>query len=185
MIKRLMRLVATVLAMGMLAVGVIAVATPVPAEAGGLIDRWNRTTVYVVNELDPTWPVTVAAGAWDTPSRLDLIVVDRCPVRTPSCIAVRRGRLHAETLGETSTERDDLGRYSRATIMINDQIAPDYDASLKLLLVRHELGHALGFNHTRKDDVMNEKITETGCPLLGYFHIHTLRRLYGPEQPGH
>ncbi len=46
--------------------------------------------------------------------------------------------------------------------------------------MRHEFGHALGFNHTLKPDVMNEQITEDGCPLLGAYHVQTLREVYGP-----
>lgn len=166
--------------LGLIGAGALAatVAAVEPAEAATVVARWNRPTVYVVNQLGSAWPVSSAAEAWDDSSTLDLITVTGINY-SRSNIVVRWGKLPTGVLGKTATSRDGLGRYKSATITINDRISKSYPSASKLLLVRHEIGHALGFNHTQKRDVMNGTISSSGCPLLGYFHVDTLRRVYG------
>lgn len=166
--------------LGLAGAGLLAgiVAAPADtAEAAG-VARWNRPTVHVVNLLGTAWPVNVAAEAWDNSSSLDLVTVTSINYRV-SNIIVRFGRLPSGVLGRCATARDGLGRYKAATVTINDRITGSYPYGSKVLLVRHEIGHALGFNHTSKRDVMNETISASGSPLLGWFHQDTLRRVYG------
>ncbi len=80
MIRNLRRVVFAVLT----AVLVSVVMVEPTAEAAGGLTSWNRTTVYVVNELGSGWPVGAAAEAWSSPSRLDLIVQSRCWCGTSS-----------------------------------------------------------------------------------------------------
>lgn len=168
--------------LGLLGAGAIAVAVPVAAEASPVtlptITRWNRPTVHLVNQLGTAWPVAAAATKWSDPSRLDLVTISKINYNY-SMIFVRFGRLPVGILGETSTERDGRGEFKRAYITINDRISKSYPYSLKLLLLRHEIGHAVGFAHTRTRDVMNQTIDRYGVPLLSYYHMDLLRRTYG------
>ncbi|GAB3749982.1 zinc metalloprotease [Microlunatus parietis] len=166
--------------LGLIGVGVVAGLVGVEQAHAAGVARWNRTTVHVENLLGSAWPVRAAAEAWDDSSALDLVAVEGpAPIRGTSIITVKWGQLPTGTLGYCSTSKDGYGRYKRAVITINDRIVKSYPYQLKVMLVRHEIGHALGFNHTTKRDVMNQSINSAGSPLLGYYHLDTLRRVYG------
>lgn len=167
--------------LGLIGAGALAVAVPAVAEASVTLPtmtRWNRTTVHLVNQLGSAWPVASAATKWADPSKLDLVTISKINYNY-SMILVRFGRLPVGILGQASCERDGRGEFKRAYITINDRISKSYPYSLKLLLLRHEIGHAVGFAHTRTRDVMNQIIDKNGIPLLGSYHMESLRKTYG------
>jgi len=142
--------------------------------------KWNRSTVQVWDRLGAGWPVQTAAEAWDDSSKLDVVRVTK-PAAGASVITVEFGVLPARVLGQTFVARDGLGRYKSARVVINSTIdARRFDTTRRLALVRHEVGHALGFNHSRTGtDVMQEQILVGGPCGLSDFHRETLRKVYG------
>lgn len=164
--------------LGLLGAGIVAGVITVPTAAEAAIRRWNRTSLQVVNQLGSAWPVAAALTVWDRASALDLVAVTKIDYGA-SNIIVRFGRLPAGVLGECSVKYDGLYRYKQATVVINDRISKSYPYSLKLLLLRHEIGHALGFAHTTKRDVMNQRIDSSGVPLPGMYHVSELQKVYG------
>lgn len=166
--------------LGLIGSGFVAgtVGATVPAEAREAITRWNRTTVHVVNQLGDAWPVRSAAEAWDNSSRFNLVTIDEINY-SYSMILVRFGSLPSGVLGRCDCQRDGLGRYKRAYVTINERISPSYSYQSRVKLLRHEIGHALGFRHSTLRNVMNQKITSDSSSYLSYWHMDTMRKVYG------
>lgn len=164
-----------------LAGGAVAAILPALPAAAVAHPRWNRTTVKVWDRLGTAWPVQVAAEAWDDSSKLDVVRVTATPSRADSVIEIRSGNLPAGILGNTTVARDSLGRIKWATVIINQSIRlNEFESGRRLALVRHEIGHALGFNHSRTGrDVMLEQIRRGGPTELSQFHRDELRATYG------
>lgn len=160
---------------------VAAIVGPAIPAAAVAHPRWNRTTVKVWDRLGTAWPVQVAAEAWDDSSKLDVVRVTAAPSRADSVIEIRTGNLPAGILGNTTLTYDALGRIKWATVIINQSIRMnEFESGRRLALVRHEIGHCLGFRHSRTGrDVMLEQIRRGGPTDLSQFHRDELRATYG------
>lgn len=173
-------LVGGVAVAGVAGVAGVGTAEAVPVTPPTIL-KWNRSKVYVLDKLGAAWPVREAVEAWDDSSLLDLARVSSLPSASVSYIVVQYGKLPTGTLGVASRSYDSAGRICRATVTINNTIRlAVFEPARRLALVRHEIGHCLGFNHTSDGtDVMEGKIIKGGPTALSQYHKDTLRRTYG------
>lgn len=165
---------------GVAVASVAGVADAAPVVAPSIL-KWNRSKVYVLDKLGSAWPVREAVEAWDDSSLLDLAWVSSLPAGSVSVITVKYGKLPTGTLGVASRVYDSAGRISGATVTINNTIRlAVFEPARRLALVRHEVGHCLGFNHTHDGtDVMEGEIIKGGPTALSQYHKDTLRGRYG------
>ena len=128
-----------------LLVAVVVLANPFPANAQDGTLHWAANKVYVVDATYTTWPVHTAADNLAANSSLQLVWRRTCPARS-QCIFVRAKRLSGSTVGQTAYSYS--GRYIvSATVYLDTRFASSTYRN-RLTDVTHELGHAVGLNHT-------------------------------------
>lgn len=109
-------------------------------------NRWDSSVVYVENHARG-WPVHKAAKNLAKGSSLTLRVVRKCPPEKP-CIRVYDVRnLPGNTIGRTSSWSSD-GHTVAAEVYLENTWAKKANRKQKRGLVCHELGHAVGLQHS-------------------------------------
>lgn len=176
-----MKIICRALGAAVLALAMALVANPAPASANASETPWSGPDVSIRSQLDdPDWPVQEAAEAWDDSSYLDITYTGTSCTKVYACITVKWGPLPDTTLGYTTRAKDGMGRYKACTIVINDRMLPSFDDRRKLQLLRHEVGHCFGFNHSRTGQDVMYGLIQVGGPLnLSDFHKTRLCEVYG------
>lgn len=164
--------------LGLLGAGVIAATVPTSAEAAGYV-RWNRPTVYVWSTIPSIWYVGTAVEAWDDSSKLELITTYTTPDPASSIIKIKYGRPPGTARAYCDCDYDGLGRIKSATITISDRInLSALSKDHRIALIRHEVGHALGFDHSSTGRDVMYRQPDRPCDL-SQFHKDRLRQVYG------
>ena len=152
-----------------------------PAEAATITNPWRygARTVYVQSSLPrSTYPVGRAIETWDNDSRLNLVLVSRCPKGKP-CIRFFAGKRPGGIVGESSSAVDGH-TILRCSIEIDTRQLNGLPKLRRLGTLAHETGHCLGFSHTnRRGDVMFHTNTTARPWQPGNGYYSALRRLYG------
>lgn len=152
-----------------------------PAEAATIANPWRYAsrTVYVQSSLSPTtYPVGRAVEMWDNYSRLNLVLVQKCPAGKP-CIRFVAGRQPGGLVGKSWSVVDGY-TILRCSIEIDTRDLNGLPKLRRLSTLAHEAGHCLGFPHTsRSNDVMFSSNTATRPWQASSGYYSALRRLYG------
>jgi hypothetical protein len=127
----------------LLGMAVLALPTAANAQDGTL--HWAKNMVYVVDLAPSAWPVYTAAEKLDNDSSLDLVWTTKCPANA-QCIYVRTKKLTGTTVGTTTYSYSGLMILS-ATVYLDTRFASSSYRN-RLTDATHELGHAVGLNHT-------------------------------------
>lgn len=97
--------------------------------------------VYVEDHTGAAWPVRAAVAQWDAGTRTS-VRYGPCQ-RAVKCVKV------VETYDD---DTDQVGRTNRGKIRLNNFYASILTPSERLTTTCHELGHALGLDHSRTQD---------------------------------
>lgn len=142
--------------------------------------HWRHRLVYIENHASHRWPVARAADDLDNGSGLVLRVVKRCPVNS-QCIRVYGVRsLPGTQIGQTYDWPGSDDRTVKAQTTLDNSWGNRVPYVRRLSLVEHELGHAVGLNHSSRYDTCMRAITS----MHPATHIDAqeraqLRRWYG------
>jgi hypothetical protein len=133
------------LLLSVLLLGVVVLADPFAANAQSGTLHWAANKVYVVDATNAAWPVQTAANHLGANSSLWLVWTHSCPARS-QCIFVRTKTLTGSNVGLTTYSYS--GRYLvSATVYLDTRFAHSTYRN-RLTDTTHELGHAVGLNHT-------------------------------------
>lgn len=127
--------------LGLLAL--LATAACQPAGASGASHRWPTRTVYVEDHTGPVWPVTQAVRDWDV-SPAVAVRYGKCRAGA-GCVRVYSGDLAA---GMADLQWNFAGALISATVTLDNYFGRTSDAGFRRADVDHELGHALGLEHS-------------------------------------
>lgn len=169
--------------LGLAGAGLLAGMVAAPAETAEAavfrFRQWNRSTVYVWSTISSAWYVGSAVEEWDDSSRLDLVTTYRQPDPASSIIRIKYGTPLSGARASCDCDYDGLGRIKSAVITVSKKMNLSvWSKELRVALMRHEVGHALGFDHSSTGrDVMYGKTL--GPMNLSQFHRDRLRLVYG------
>jgi len=157
------------------AAGVIVASVAQPA--GALPQpRWDDRTVYVQSSLPKSFQVGKAIEAWDNRSRLNLVLVKKCP-KGKQCIRFYAGRRPGHTVA-TATRWMLRNRIVSCTVEVDTRRFTSN--RMRLSTAAHETGHCLGFAHTdSKHDPMYHynSAARPWKPVASQYRA--LQRIYG------
>jgi hypothetical protein len=123
----------------------VLLAQPFAANAQNGTLHWAANKVYVVDATSSAWPVGTAAERLGNNSSLVLVWSKTCPAKA-QCIFVKTKKLTGTTVGQTTYAYSGLTIVS-ATVYLDTRFATSSYRN-RLTDVTHELGHAVGLNHT-------------------------------------
>lgn len=168
------------LALLALAAVVMSLGVPSAADASGRHLEWAHGTVYVENHTGSRWPVRRAAASLDNHSGLHLIVVRRCPAGA-QCIKVYEvGNLPGRTVGRARTTWNTAtGELFTATVYLERRYGVQRGYDRRLGLVCHELGHAVGLQHTSSRSSCMFPYADSASDHLNGAGYRQLRTRYG------
>jgi hypothetical protein len=126
-------------------VGVVLLVVPSAANAQNGTLHWAANKVYVVDGTNSAWPVQTAANRLADNSALQLVWAKTCPAKA-QCIFVKTKKLTGATVGSTIYSYSGLDIVS-ATVYLDTRFATSSYRN-RLTDTTHELGHAVGLNHT-------------------------------------
>jgi hypothetical protein len=126
-------------------VGFLVFAQPLTANAQNGTLHWAANKVYVVDATNSAWPVKTAADRLGDNSSLQLAWTRACPAKA-QCIFVKTKQLTGATVGSTTYSYSGRMIVS-ATVYLDTRFAKSSYRN-RLTDVTHELGHAVGLNHT-------------------------------------
>lgn len=126
-------------------VGFLALVQPVTANAQDGTLHWAANKVYVVDATNSAWPVETAATRLAYNSSLQLLWTRTCPVKA-QCIFVKTKQLTGTTAGLTTYAYSGTTIVA-ATVYLDSRFAKSSYRN-RLTDTTHELGHAVGLNHT-------------------------------------
>jgi hypothetical protein len=158
-----------------LLIGVMVLVNPFAANAQSGTLHWAANKVYVVDGTNAAWPVATAAERLDNNSSLDLVWVRTCPARS-QCIFVKTKTLAGSNVGLTTyayTGRDIVS----ATVYLDTRFASSSYRN-RLADTTHELGHAVGLNHTSDKTSCMYPYVNVGATAPNSADYSRLRYLY-------
>lgn len=126
-------------------VGFMLLVQPVAANAQNGTLHWAANKVYVVDATNSAWPVKTAATNLAKYSALQLPWTKSCPAKA-QCIFVKTKKLTGTTAGLTTYAYSGRTIVS-ATVYLDTRFAKSSYRN-RLTDATHELGHAVGLNHT-------------------------------------
>jgi len=131
--------------LSLLFAGVLVLAQPAAAGAQNGTLHWAANVVYVVDATNSAWPVRTAADNLAKYSSLQLLWTRTCPVKA-QCIYVKTKQLTGTTAGLTTYAYSGTTIVA-ATVYLDTRFAKSSYRN-RLTDTTHELGHAVGLNHT-------------------------------------
>lgn len=116
------------------------------------VKSWHTRTIYVQETLPRGYDVGRAIEVWDNRTRLNLVLVKRCP-RGKACITFEPGkRPTALASAYVWQDRDSI---DRCVIVVDTRRLGKLSTRQRLGTLSHETGHCLGLAHTSdRHDVM-------------------------------
>jgi hypothetical protein len=158
-----------------LLVGVVVLTHPFAANAQSGTLHWAANKVYVVDGTNAAWPVQTAAGHLGAYSSLWLVWTRSCPARS-QCIFVKTRTLTGSNVGQTTYAYS--GRYIvSATVYLDTRFATSSYRN-RLTDTTHELGHAVGLNHTSDKTSCMYPYVNVGATSPNSADYSRLRTLY-------
>jgi hypothetical protein len=158
-----------------LLVAVVVLAGPFAANAQDGTLHWAANKVYVVDTTNAAWPVHTAADRLGYYSSLELVYRHTCPARS-QCIFVKTKTLSGSNVGQTTYGYS--GRYIlSATVYLDTRFATSSYRN-RLTDTTHELGHAVGLNHTTDKTSCMYPYVNVGATTPNKADYARLRYLY-------
>jgi hypothetical protein len=156
-------------------VGVVVLAQPSAANAQDGTLHWAANKVYVVDTTNAAWPVHTAADRLGYYSALQLVYRHTCPAKS-QCIFVKTRTLAGSNVGQTTYGFS--GRYIvSATVYLDTRFAHSSYRN-RLTDTTHELGHAVGLNHTNDKTSCMYPYVNLGATTPNKADYSRLRILY-------
>ncbi len=142
--NRIVRITATIIAGAFF---FLVFPTASPADATPY--RWEESVVYVENHASAKWQVRRAANNLSKGSSLTLRVVGQCPPSSPCIRVYDTYNIPGSTIGRTSSRSSD-GHTVDATVYLENKWAQKANRKQRRGLTCHELGHAVGLQHSSR-----------------------------------
>lgn len=142
------------------------------------VKSWHTRTIYVEERLPRGYDVRRAVEVWDNRTRLNLILVKRCP-RGKACIRFEAGRRpgHAIASAFVWQDRDSI---DRCVIEVDTRKLRRVSRHQRRSTLAHETGHCLGFAHVAdRRSVMYRYNTGQRPEKPNSSHYRALARTYG------
>lgn len=154
----------------------LAVVSTVPADAAQT--RWSGRTVYVQESLPGGYDVKKAIEIWDNKTRLNLVLVKKCP-SGKQCIKFSAGNRPGNAIA-TATRWMLGNKIVECTVEVDTKALNKMSKARRLSTLSHETGHCLGFAHVAKTtDVMNHYSTAKRGWKPSAKYYKALKKIYG------
>lgn len=162
-------------ALGVL-VSTFSVAPEAQAAGGESGLRWAKNTVYVENHAPSMWPVWAAAEKMDNGSALNLVTVNRCPAGSQCIKVYGKASLPGRQVGYAWRQYAGTDMM-RSRIVLDNGYGRNHSYSRRKNIVMHEIGHAVGLNHSDQRHSLMYHIcsSRTGVPTTD---LRQLQRRY-------
>ena len=173
--KRILTLAAAIL----IAVVLATVAVAVTADATERkVKTWGTRTIYVQESLPKGYDVHRAIEAWDNRTRLNLVLVKRCP-KGKACIKFTAGRRPGHAVATTWAWQTSK-RIVKCDVVMDTRKLNGLSAKRRLASISHETGHCLGFRHdSHRTNLMHGNYTQARSWKPSAAHYAALARTYG------
>jgi len=174
-VKRILTLTVAIL----IAVLLGTVAATITADATERkVKTWGTRTIYVQESLPRGYDVHRAIEAWDNRSRLNLILVKRCPPGK-ACIRFTAGRRPGHAVATTWAWQTSK-RIVKCDVIVDTRKLSNLSAKRRLASLAHETGHCLGFKHDHsRRNLMSGVNTSARSWKPSAAHYRALQRTYG------
>jgi Matrixin len=161
--------------MSVLLAGLVVLVSPFAANAQDGTLHWAANKVYVVDATNSAWPVHTAADRLGANSSLWLVWTHTCPAKS-QCIFVKTKTLTGSNVGQTTYAYSGRTIVS-ATVYLDTRFAHSSYRN-RLTDTTHELGHAVGLNHTSDKTSCMYPYVNVGATTPNAADYSRLRMLY-------